>query len=97
MLILSSNLKYKREIPQKSHMSQRRLPLNAKFPLQLFSSGVNQSLLKYLQGQEVHYQLKQFINSFINLLNNVLDKCYCHAIACLPSCPYPAVFPRELE
>ena len=48
LLILSSNLKYKRKTLQKIHQRQkRRLLLNAKSPLQLFSLEVIQYLLEF--------------------------------------------------
>lgn len=69
LLILSSNLKYKRKTLQKIHQRQkRRLLLNAKSPLQLFSLGVIQYLLEFFQEQEAYYQMRQFMNK----LNNVL-------------------------
>ena len=63
----------KNKLSRKLHYSQKqRLPLSAKSPLQLFSSGVIQPLLEYFQGQEAHYQKRQCMNSFKNSVNNVL-------------------------
>lgn len=74
MFTLHSNLRYgKNKLSRKLHQSQKqRLPLNAKSPLQLFSSRVIQPLLDYFQGQEAHYQQRQCMNSFKNSVNNVL-------------------------
>lgn len=71
MFVLSSNLKYERKTLQERYQRQKTPLFNTISPPQLFSSGVIQPLFKYFQGQEAHYQLKQFMNSFTNSLNNV--------------------------
>lgn len=88
ILILRSDLKYERKSLQKSH--QRRLPLNAKSALRLFSSGSIQPLLEYFQRQEAHYPLRQFMNSLNNALGIVPGtKCYAIVHCVLAPLPTP--------